>query len=149
MKKTILLAVSMLLLSAAGVTANRDGVRAVDAWSRATPAVAPVAGGFLTLVNDGDKDDRLLRIESAVAERVELHEMRHEDGVMRMRELSDGLVVPAHGKVELRPGGYHLMFIKPKRAFVEGERFDATLVFQRAGRIKVMFEVRAMGAGAH
>ena len=148
MKKPILLDVSMLLLSAAGVAATRDGVRAVDAWSRATPAVAPVAGGFLTLVNDGDKDDRLLRVESAVAERVELHEMRHENGVMRMRELSDGLVVPAHGKVELRPGGYHLMFIKPKRAFAEGERVEATLVFQRAGRVKVGFAVRAMGAGA-
>jgi copper(I)-binding protein len=68
---------------------------------------------------------------------------------MRMRQLADGLALPAGSTVVLKPGGYHLMFIKPVRALAEGERFDATLVFQRAGKVKVVFEVRAMGAGGH
>ena len=101
------------------------------------------------MVNEGDKPDVLLGAESDLSQRVELHEMRMDDGMMRMRELTDGLPVPARGKVVLAPGGYHLMFIKPKRALVEGERFTATLRFRDAGKVTTTFTVRGMGAGAH
>ena len=144
-----ILMVALLWAASSAWAADKPGIRVTEAWSRATPAVAPVAGGFMTLVNDGEREERLLRVESGISQRVEIHEMRHENGVMRMRQLVDGLAVPAGGKVVLKPGGYHLMFIKPVRALAEGERFDATLVFQRAGKVKVVFEVRAMGAGGH
>ena len=147
MKRILMIAA---LSAATGAwAAGKPGIRVTEPWSRATPAVAPVAGGFMTLVNEGDPDERLLRVESDIARKVEIHEMRHENGVMRMRQLADGLAVPARGKVVLKPSGYHLMFIKPVRALAEGERFDATLVFQRAGKVKVVFEVGAMGAGGH
>lgn len=144
-----ILMIALLWVASSAWAAGKPGIRVTEAWSRATPAVAPVAGGFMTLANAGDREDRLLRVESGIAQRVEIHEMRHEDGVMRMRQLADGLAVPAGGTVVLKPGGYHLMFIKPLRALAEGERFDATLVFQRAGKVKVVFDVRAMGAGGH
>jgi copper(I)-binding protein len=148
MKRTIALAAA--LLAAAGcIAAGKPGVRVEDAWARATPAVAPVAGGYLTAVNDGDAPDVLLGVESGIAQRVEIHEMRMQGGMMRMRRVEDGVPVPAHGKAVLAPGGYHLMFIQPRRALVEGERFEATLVFRNAGRVKTQFAVRAMGAGAH
>lgn len=137
-----------LLLAVGAAFAGTPGVRVQDAWARATPAVAPVAGGFLTVVNDGDQPDTLLRVESDVAERVEIHEMRNDGGVMRMRALPKGLVVPAHDKLELKPGSYHLMLIKPRRALMPGDHFDATLVFRRGGRVNVRFDVRALGAGA-
>ncbi|TLX23082.1 copper chaperone PCu(A)C [Thermomonas fusca] len=138
-----------LCLLAGGAMAGKADVRVLEAWTRAVPAVAPVAGGFLTVVNKGDADDRLLRVESDIAQRVELHQMRNDGGVMRMRALPEGVVVPAHGKLVLKPGGYHLMLIKPRRALVAGGHFEATLVFQRAGRVPVRFEVRAMGAGGN
>ncbi len=140
-------ALALLLVASAAVAAKSGGVRVENAWTRAVPAVAPVAGGFLTVVNDGDGADRLLRIETDIAQRVEIHQMRNDGGVMRMRALPEGVVVPAHGRVELKPGGYHLMLIQPKRALVEGGRFEATLVFQRAGRVKATFDVRGMDAG--
>ena len=140
-------ALALLLAASAAVAAKSGGVRVENAWTRAVPAVAPVAGGFLTVVNDGDGADRLLRIETDIAQRVEIHQMRNDGGVMRMRALPDGVVVPAHGRMELKPGGYHLMLIQPKRALVEGGRFEATLVFQRAGRVKATFDVRGMDAG--
>ena len=173
--------VVVLLLAAVGsVMASSGGLRVEQAWARATPAVAPVAGGFLIIANDGGKDDRLLRVESDIAQRVEIHQMRNDAGVMRMRQV-DGIDVPAgapvelkpgglhlmlmelktplkagdrlpiaaHGRLVMAPGGYHLMLIQPKRALLEGGHFDATLVFQRAGRVKATFQVRAMGAGAH
>lgn len=115
-------------------------------WLRATPPGAPVAGGFLTLHNGTAADDRLLAVESAAAQRVEIHEMREQGGVARMRELIDGLPLPAGATAELKPGGYHLMFIQPTRALPAGGQVDATLVFERAGRMPVVFEVRPLGA---
>ena len=138
---------ALLLAACAGVAATGPGVRVEHAWTRAVPAVAPVAGGFFTVVNDSDRDDRLLRIETDAAQRVEIHQMRNDGGVMRMRALPGGVAVPAHGRVEFKPGGYHLMLIQPTRALTEGVRFDATLVFQHAGRVKASFDVRGMGAG--
>lgn len=137
---------SFLLVSALALAAT-PGVRVVQAWARATPPAAPVAGAYLTVVNDGDRADRLLRVESAVAERVEIHSMRTVGGMMRMREVTEGLVVPAHGRLEIAPGGDHLMLIGPKQPLREGGQFNAVLVFQHAGRIPVRFTVRGMGAG--
>ena len=117
-------------------------------WLRATPPGAPVAGGFLTLHNGTSADDRLLAVESDAAQHVEIHEMRDEGGVARMREMVDGLPLPAGATAELKPGGQHLMFIQPTRALPAGEKVDATLVFERAGRMPVVFEVRPLGAAA-
>lgn len=129
-----------------------SGLRVDQAWARATPAAAPVAAGYLVVVNDGDAPDRLLRVDSAIAQRIEMHATVHENGVMRMRAIEGGAVVPAHGRLEFAPGGNHLMLIGPTRPLVAGEHFEATLIFERAGARKVRFEVRAMDAlapGAH
>ena len=145
--KTIVTGLLALLLPLAVLAAGKGDVRVVDAWARAVPAVAPVAGGFFTVVNPGNAADRLLRVESPIAKRIEIHEMRNDGGVMRMRQIKDGLTVPAHGQLEFKPGSYHLMLIGPTRALIEGGHFEATLVFQRAGKVKVTFAVRGMGAG--
>lgn len=115
-------------------------------WSRATPPQAPVAGGFLTIRNRGGTDDRLLAVESAAAARVEIHEVRHEGEVAKMREVTAGLPLPAGATVVLKPGGYHLMFIDPVEPFTAGRQVPAVLVFERAGRLEVAFEVRPVGA---
>lgn len=118
-------------------------------WSREIPPNAPVAAGFLSIRNGGEAADRLVEVRSDASERVEIHEVRHEDGMARMRELADGLPLPAGATVELRPGGYHLMFIAPVEGrFAAGNRVAATLVFEQAGERKVAFEVRAVGAAA-
>ncbi|WP_240098324.1 copper chaperone PCu(A)C [Thermomonas flagellata] len=142
-------AAALLGCAFTAVAAGKDRLRVEDAWSRATPPGAPVAGGFLTIVNPGPRADVLLGASSPIAEKVEVHEMKQEGGMMRMRELRDGLPVPAGGKVVLAPGGYHLMFIQPRQPLKEGERFEATLRFRDAGAVKTTFQVRALGAGAH
>ena len=123
-----------------------DGLEVTAAWSRAIPPNAPVAAGFMSIRNGGGLDDRLLSVRSDAAERVEIHEVRHEDGVARMRELADGLALPVGESVELAPGGYHLMFIAPGDGFVAGGRVAATLVFEHAGEVDVEFEVRSVAA---
>ncbi|TPL04406.1 MULTISPECIES: copper chaperone PCu(A)C [unclassified Mesorhizobium] len=114
-------------------------------WSRATPAGAKVAGGYFTITNKGSAPDRLLSISSDVSEKAELHEMGVKDGVMTMRPVSGGLEIPAGGKVALAPGGYHLMFIGLKRQPKQGEKFAATLTFEKAGTVNVEFAVEGMG----
>ncbi|HRO25929.1 MAG TPA: copper chaperone PCu(A)C [Luteimonas sp.] len=145
-----LVLVLLAALSACGGGGHGHGDAALQvsgAWSRAVSANAPVAAGYLLIANPGPAEVRLVAVRSDAAERVEIHEMRHEDGVMRMRELADGLAVPAGGSVELKPGGYHLMFIGPRAgAFEPGQRIDATLVLDDGRELAVAFEVTEMSA---
>ena len=138
----------LLLLIAIGAGAtSKHGVRVEQAWARATPPAAAVGGAYLAVANDGDIDDRLLGLQSDVAERVEIHEMRMDGDVMRMRQVAGGLPVPAHGRLVLAPGGQHLMLIGLKRQLAEGDRFQLTLQFARAGPVRANVVVLAPGAG--
>jgi copper(I)-binding protein len=115
-------------------------------WSRATPPGAQVAGGYLTVVNHGGQADRLLSVTSDISARAEIHEMAVKDGVMTMRPVKGGVEIPAGGKVELKPGGYHLMLMGLKQPAKKGDSFPATLTFEKAGSVTVEFQVEAMGA---
>ncbi|MCL1528569.1 copper chaperone PCu(A)C [Xanthomonas nasturtii] len=134
--------------TATAAPAAAAAVVASDAWSRATPPGAPVAGGYLTLRNQSATPDRLVAVESPASAHVEIHEMRMEAGVMKMRHLEQGLVLPPGEPVVLGPGGMHLMFIAPHAPFEEGKPVVATLVFEHAPRVEVHFAVRPMGVSA-
>ena len=138
------LALALALVAFGGVQAGNAGgeLRIENTWARATPAVAPVAAGYLTVVNDGDTADRLLRIDSAIAQRIEMHQTVHEDGVMRMRRVPR-LVLDAGGAAHLKPGGLHLMLFRPAAALGEGD--TATIVFRHEGKdvAQGQFTVRA------
>ena len=69
--------------------------------------------------------------------------MSHEGGMMRMREVAR-VDVPAHGRVELVPGGLHAMIVDPKAPLRPGERFPLTLTFARAGAIDVEVDVKPL-----
>ncbi len=116
-------------------------------WSRATPASASVGAGYLVITNKGPSADRLLSFKTDLSGQPEIHEMSNEGGVMKMRPLAKGLVIPAGETVKLEPGGYHLMLMQLKQPLTAGQRYKATLVFEKAGTVEVEFEVRAMGAG--
>ncbi|MEO0946481.1 MAG: copper chaperone PCu(A)C, partial [Pseudomonadota bacterium] len=67
-----------------------------------------------------------------------------------MREIDQGLPIPAGATVSLEPGGYHLMFMGLEGPLVEGERFEATLIFEKAGAMVVPFTIRGKTAkGGH
>ena len=120
----------------------------LEPWSRATPGGARVGVGYLMIENRGAAPDRLLRAESDVSGSADLHETVTEAGVARMKPV-DGVVIAPNGRLELKPGGYHLMLSGLKRPLKEGERFAAALVFEKAGRVAVTFAVRGIGAETH
>jgi copper(I)-binding protein len=115
-------------------------------WARATAATAPSGGGFLTLTNTGTTPDRLIAVRSSASERAQIHEMKMEGNVMRMREVEKGLEIPAGATVTLAPGSYHLMLMGLKAPFAKDTRVPITLVFEKAGSIDVELAVEAMGA---
>jgi copper(I)-binding protein len=77
---------------------------------------------------------------------VEIHEMKMEGNVMRMRELEHGLEIKPGATVALAPGGFHLMMMGLKAPLKQGEKVPVTLTFEKAGSIDVELEVKAMGA---
>jgi periplasmic copper chaperone A len=115
-------------------------------WARATPPSAPAGGGFLKITNTGSAPDRLVSVSSPAADLVQVHEMKMDGSVMRMREVEKGLEIPAGGSVILAPGGYHLMMMGLKAPFKQGASVPVTLVFEKAGKIDVELAVEAMGA---
>src|ERR1041385_7512404 len=138
----------LLALLATGAQAHdyQIGPIAIDhPWTRATPKNAPVAGGYLKITNTGATPDRLVGGATEVAKRFELHEMKMDDGVMKMRELKDGLEIPAGTTVELKPGSYHIMMMSLSRPLTRGDKVKGSLTFEKAGKVDVEFAVEGIG----
>ncbi len=121
-------------------------IKIVHPWMRQPPAAAKVGGGFMTLTNTGTVADRLIggTIESAA--RLEVHEMKMVDGVMRMRQLPSGLEIKPGETVVLKPGSYHLMFMELSAAPGTDKRLKGTLVFEKSGTVEVEYKIEPAGA---
>lgn len=103
--------------------------------ARVTPS--GVGALYLNVVNASGAPDRLLRVETAVATNAELHETVQDGAVAKMLSRPEGFVVPASGSLELGPGGKHVMLFGVGGG--SHDSVDATLVFERAGRMKATF----------
>lgn len=114
-------------------------------WTRATPKNAPVAGGYLKIINTGTTPDRLTGGSAEVAQKFEIHQMSMDGGVVKMRELKEGLEISPGATVELKPGSYHIMMMNLSRPLAKGDRVKGSLTFEKAGKIDVEFTVEAMG----
>lgn len=137
--------VASLLLGLAVTQAHACGNLTVSAaWARAAPPTATVMAGYLTLANDGDQAVSVTAASSPSFERVEMHDMTHENGVMRMRKLEQIEIAPGD-KAELAPGGRHLMLIQPKGAFAVGDEIELTLTLCGEHAQVVRLPVREAG----
>ena len=110
-------------------------------FTRAMLPGQPVGGGFVTITNKGGEEDRLVSATSPEAGEVQMHEMAMEGDVMKMRQLNDGIVIPAGETVELKPGGLHLMFYKVSEPFKEGATVNVTLTFEKAGAVDLVLPI--------
>ena len=147
MKRNRLIAALALFALAAvsGAWAQTKGNLEIEhPWARATPPGASVGGGFATVRNAGAEADKLIGASSPEADRVELHVMSMDNGVMRMRQ-APSFEVPARGELTLKPGGKHLMFLGLKRPLGPGEKVPVKLRFEKAGEVQVQLEVGSMG----
>src|SRR5262245_25454832 len=140
----------ILAVAAATPTMGQEykagSIRIENPWIRAAPAGAEVAGGYMKVENTGKETDRLIGGSTGIAGKFEIHEMKMEGSVMKMRELPKGLELKPGQSVELKPGSYHLMLVGLTQQPKEGDKVKGTLVFEKAGTVEVEYAVRAMGA---
>jgi hypothetical protein len=148
----ILLSLVLAVTLAAPAFAQQSGSAAIkvdDPWARATPASAKTGAVYMKLDNGAAAPDRLTGVTSPLAASAQVHEMKTEKNVMRMRPLPDGLPIPAKGSVALAPGGYHIMLMGLKKQLKMGGTVPLELTFEHAGKVSVNVPVRAMGATGH
>ena len=136
---TLLLASALLAASAWAVDLGVSG-----AWIRQLPAGVP-AGAYFTLANHGQSPAALVAASSPDYGTVMIHRTVEHGGTASMVML-DRVEVPARGKIEFRPGGYHLMLMRAKRDIKLGAKVPITLEFADGQKLTVQFEVRGAGA---
>ena len=145
MPTTRALALTLVLALATPVTvraeAGAGAIRVENAWARATAPGQIAGSGYFTLINAGDQPDQLIAVSTPIAAQAEIHRTSMDGGVMRMRELTEGLALPARSRVELKPGGTHLMFMSLQSPFVAGSSFPVTLKFRTAGEVTLRLRV--------
>ncbi|MBX4948203.1 uncharacterized protein YcnI/copper(I)-binding protein [Rhizobium binae] len=127
--------------ASAGETVKAGDLEISGGFAKAMLPGQPVGGGFFTVKNSGQTDDRLVSVTSPAAGEVQLHAMETKDNVMRMRELKDGIVIAAGETVKLEPGNLHLMFQKVKTPFKQGDTVPVTLTFEKAGKVDLVLQV--------
>ena len=121
---------------------HHDAVMVEKAWARATPPGTENGAVYLMIHNHADEDDRLIRADMDVSDRVEIHQSTERDGMYRMAELEDGLVVPAGEKVSFEPKSYHIMLLGLHEPLAQGDEHELTLEFEQAGSESVTVQVR-------
>jgi copper(I)-binding protein len=148
-RRAVLMAASALSIALPATAHDyRVGDLAIDhPWARATVPGQKAGGAFLKIENRGTTADRLLSA-AAPTDRVastELHSMRMEGNIMRMREVA-AIDLPAGQTVALEPGGLHIMFMGLKSPLKAGEKLPLVLTFEKAGTVTVEVHVEAVSA---
>lgn len=146
------LAAIVFVGTAAACERSKPEIRAEGAWARRAPMMGDGAQSgaasergngavYATVVNAGKTADVLVAGASESAEAVELHESYEMSGMMMMRPVPK-FEIPAGGKLEMKPGSYHLMLLRLKRDLKPGEKIKLALTFEKAGQVPVDAEVR-------
>ena len=146
--------VSVFALATLSICACAQAVKVQDPWARATVQSQKNAGVFMSLTSPTDA--KLVGASSPVAALGEVHEMRLEGDVMKMRPLKGGLELSAGKTVELKPGSYHIMLMDLKTSLTKDTTIPLTLVFADAKGVETKTELTVpvkammhMGAMTH
>jgi len=127
LSKSLALIAGLLAISIPAFAADAT-LRVDDPYIRLVPPGTTTTGAFMTIHNAGNAERKLVKATSPVSDTVQLHTHINDNGVMKMREIPD-IAVPAGGKVELKPGSYHIMLIEMKSELKEGDHVPITLSF--------------------
>ncbi len=125
--------------------ASLGPLQIVKPWARSSSSHADIAGGYMTVVNDGETD-RLVSASCPAAGSLEIHAIRVKGPVLEMRKQDGGLVIPPANQQILKPRGYHLLMSGLAAPLAVGSKLPITLVFEKAGSVTVDFAVEAPGA---
>lgn len=141
--------ISAALFAFTSIAQDKSGINISDAKIRHIPENMKVTAAYLSIHNHSDQDQVLVSLKSPAAKKVEVHETRIEDGMMRMVHLPE-LTIPAHGSVTLKQGGLHIMFMGLKRSLKVGEKIPVVLAFKNGAQASFKIAVADMrGSKSH
>ncbi len=147
MKKITLLLAATFAATAFAQDAKIGAITIDHAWARVTPGAVKNSAAFMSFDNKGAAD-KLIGVTGDVAKEIQIHSMITEAGVMKMREVN-ALDIPANGKAEFKPGGYHVMLIGIPDGLKEGTKFPLKLKFEKAGEVTVQVTAEKPPAQDH
>ncbi|GKT12190.1 MAG: periplasmic copper chaperone A [Thiomicrorhabdus sp.] len=131
-------------LSSFQVMANQaSNVTVSDPYAREVPPGAHASASFMTLNNRSDHAIKLVQADSTVAAAVELHTHTNDNGMMRMRQVQF-FTIPANGQSQLKPGGNHIMLIKPHKPLKAGQTVSLQLQFEDGSTKQVDMPVKSV-----
>lgn len=137
------------LVACAAMPAWAANISVSDAWARVTVPGQKVSGAYMQI--QSDTDARLIGLTSTAVPRMEVHEMKMDGGIMRMRELK-AIDLPKGKTVSLEPGGLHIMLMNLPQPIAAGDVIPLTLTVESGGKrqtVEVNAEARALGGVAH
>lgn len=129
---------AVFAFTAAITAAQAQEVSVKDPWIRGTVQGQSATGAFMELT--GKSNARLVGAASPVAKTVEVHNMKIENGVMKMFPV-EGIDLPAGKPVKLAPGGYHVMLMGLQQPLLAGDKVPLKLTFELASRKRETLEL--------
>lgn len=149
MFKKQLFALAIISLTSLSATANQaSSIEVVEPFAREVPPNAMASASFMTLKNTSDQDILLVKADSKVAKKVELHTHTNVDGVMKMREVPN-IKIPANEETTLKPGGLHIMLINLNQGITAGDTVTVELTFGDDSNKTVTMPVRPLMGMMH
>ena len=118
---------------------KKPDITASNAWAQPAPAASGMLEGYVTITNQGQSDDRLIKLTTGLTSTVQL-----DDSAVAPE--SSGIVIPAGATVALAPAMSHISFVGVADLPQEGQDFEGSFVFAKAGIVDVSFEVKPAGA---
>jgi copper(I)-binding protein len=140
MKRAMGFALLLTLILAFSVSAANAAVTFKDAWVRGTVPGQQSTGAFVTL--EASEAVKLVGASSKISKSAEIHFSEMKDGVMMMREV-DSVPIPARSRVELQPGGYHVMLIGLTKGVGESDRVPLSFVIEDRSGVRTTVEMNA------
>ena len=136
---------ALVAIAATPALAEGSGIQVTHAWSRATVGSGGNGVVYLTIENTGAQVERIVAVSTPVARRASVHETVRRDGMMQMLPTPDLEIAP-ESRLELKPGGLHVMLMGLHGPIVQGSRFPLMIRFERAGVVQVEVVAGSVGA---
>lgn len=137
--------VALVVLVTGNVAAgNSQELEVSEAWASATIGPTRTSALYLVILNKSNRTERLTGAETPVADSIEFHFNVRDGDVLRMRRVS-AIEIPPGENLVMRQGGLHGMLLRLQRPLKDGESLPVSLLFETAGKVDVVTDVRGFG----
>ena len=148
MKNSLRLSIVILFCFLISEPAFSSSLMIEGAFARASSGHGKNSATYLSIHNHSPNDDYLIDAKTNIAAMTSIHNHINDKGIMKMRAVKQ-IVIPANGSIKLQPGGFHIMLMGLKKPLLEGDKFDLTLVFKKAGNVPCTVRVKKVHAMGH